>query len=219
MLDKHPQILDIVKQIYLSYVAVDFTGTCCSQEYLGTVEPTPLPGAAGRSHHKHPLAPCGPIGLLLQHTHYFGASLDICTHSFHRFQHPPLYYLDMPFQIFKSVIPKFAFDAVHFVVSKSRTYIHDLPKFDPVVFKKALPSNDPQIVNALKSVASCSTVDQSLLHRFDNTQTNMCVFCNQCVSSTQHIIWHCTHPALVQARQQLSDPSQQFVLDLIPHMP
>eukprot|EP00973_Karenia_brevis_P023017 3170818-Karenia_brevis.AAC.1 len=125
----------------------------------------------------------------------------------------------MPIQIFRPFVLKLAFDAIHLVVSKTRTYIRDMPTFDPSIFVSALPTSDRHACNVLKSIASCSSVDQSLLHRFNAQNSKLCIFCGQCVSSVHHILWECTHEGLVHARNQHTHPSQQHVLDALPILP
>eukprot|EP00973_Karenia_brevis_P075666 10514429-Karenia_brevis.AAC.1 len=102
---------------------------------------------------------------------------------------------------------------MHLAVSRTRTDLHDMPKFDPEIFEQALHAQDAHHVNALKSIASLSSVDQSLLHRFDDEVSETCVFCNACESSIPHIIWHCTHPTLVAARKQDMNDMQQHIID------
>eukprot|EP00973_Karenia_brevis_P041017 5675530-Karenia_brevis.AAC.1 len=89
MLDKYQYLVDLASDIYLAYQNIDFSGTCCTQDHLREVEPTPLIGAENRSLGKHSLAPLGPIGLLLQHVHHFGASLDLVNNTLHRCDRSP----------------------------------------------------------------------------------------------------------------------------------
>eukprot|EP00973_Karenia_brevis_P009937 1343168-Karenia_brevis.AAC.1 len=62
---------------------MSYPGTFFEQSQLGNVEPTPIPGAPDRSQQKHAVLPLGPVGLLLQQTHHFGAALNIERHTFH----------------------------------------------------------------------------------------------------------------------------------------
>eukprot|EP00973_Karenia_brevis_P003364 463683-Karenia_brevis.AAC.1 len=121
---------------------MNFPGTNFTQSHLSTVEPSPVPGGGPGRGQDFSFAPVGPIGLLLQHTHYFAASIDIHNHSLHRYQHPEIFYIDIPLQIFKPFILKLAFDAVHRHVSTTRSYIKDLPCFDSNIFLSALPKDD-----------------------------------------------------------------------------
>eukprot|EP00973_Karenia_brevis_P080841 11215051-Karenia_brevis.AAC.1 len=66
-------------------------------------------------------------------------------------------------QCFKPFVLKLAYDAIHRAVSQTRTMLHDLPMFDRRIFNKALPE-DEHSRNVVKSIATLSTVDQSLLH-------------------------------------------------------
>eukprot|EP00973_Karenia_brevis_P049803 6915302-Karenia_brevis.AAC.1 len=61
MLDKYAHLHHLIFHIYSKYKAVSYPGTDISQQHLGTVEPTPVPGGPGRGQHKLDLAPCGPI--------------------------------------------------------------------------------------------------------------------------------------------------------------
>eukprot|EP00973_Karenia_brevis_P053737 7464911-Karenia_brevis.AAC.1 len=178
----------IVRNSGLYYQLLDYPGTKCSQEHLSGVEPTPPLGAPGRGSHKHFVPPCGPIGHLLQHAHHFAIALDLHTNTLHRHGLPALNYMTLPLQCFKSLVLKMGFDATHFAVAKTRTVLNDMPRFDPDIFAAALPTDDEHVCNVVKSVASFSTVDQSLLHRFDKQQSDMCPFCQQCTSSIHHVI-------------------------------
>eukprot|EP00973_Karenia_brevis_P033686 4644261-Karenia_brevis.AAC.1 len=109
------------------------------------------------------MAPQGPVGLLLQHAHHFGVSLHLGQSTIHQLGLPPLNYMQLPQQCFKPLVLRLAFDAIHLAVSKSRTALHDLPKFDDRIFAKALPEEE-HARNVVKSIATLSSVDQSLLH-------------------------------------------------------
>eukprot|EP00973_Karenia_brevis_P015891 2174482-Karenia_brevis.AAC.1 len=47
---------------------------------------------------------------------------------------PPLPILDTPFQLLKPTMLRFAFDALHRIVSKTRTVLHDAPAVDPKIY-------------------------------------------------------------------------------------
>eukprot|EP00973_Karenia_brevis_P068315 9503443-Karenia_brevis.AAC.1 len=68
---------------------MSFPGTIVSQNHLGTVEPSPVPGGPGRSHVSSQHIPCGPVGLLLHNTHCLAAGINMDTHELHRYKKPP----------------------------------------------------------------------------------------------------------------------------------
>eukprot|EP00973_Karenia_brevis_P020712 2845287-Karenia_brevis.AAC.1 len=115
----------------------------------------------------------------------------------------------MPVQSFKHHIVQVAFDAVHHSCSQTRTVLCESPSFDRQIFTAALPTDDEHSCNVVKSIASLSSVDQALNHRFSGDHNDVCLFCGECTSSVHHIIWECQCAELKHARQQLSHPSQQ----------
>eukprot|EP00973_Karenia_brevis_P008182 1107438-Karenia_brevis.AAC.1 len=60
MIDKHECVSKLVTEIFMAYTHMHFPGTNHDQGYLGTVEPTPVPGAPGRKQQKHIVPPLGP---------------------------------------------------------------------------------------------------------------------------------------------------------------
>eukprot|EP00973_Karenia_brevis_P062129 8640987-Karenia_brevis.AAC.1 len=64
-----------------------------------------------RQEYKASMNPMGPIGLLLQWTHYFASAIDPVTHTLYSPLHTSISYLDIPFQHFKSSILNLAFSA------------------------------------------------------------------------------------------------------------
>eukprot|EP00973_Karenia_brevis_P081481 11294910-Karenia_brevis.AAC.1 len=61
MVEKHPSIVTLASHIYATYCSMEYVGTNTNQDFLAKVVPAPLPGAPGRQHHKHAVAPRGPI--------------------------------------------------------------------------------------------------------------------------------------------------------------
>eukprot|EP00973_Karenia_brevis_P018702 2564955-Karenia_brevis.AAC.1 len=76
----------------------------------------------------------------------------------------------MPNQSFKHYVGRFAADAIHVACARTRTDLQEFVAFDPGIFKAALPEEDQHARNVVKSIATLSTVEQALLHRFDASQ-------------------------------------------------
>eukprot|EP00973_Karenia_brevis_P064224 8925247-Karenia_brevis.AAC.1 len=148
-----------------------------------------------------------------------GAAVDVSSYTLRTPSSIPLPFFDMPLQHFKTCITKLGSHAVHLSSHLNRTVLCDLPRFDSNIFLSSLPKNDLHFVNTLKSIASLSSVDQSLLHRFNDSVTETCIFCQNCKSSIHHILWECSHEALVKARTTHSSNEQQHVLDVISLLP
>eukprot|EP00973_Karenia_brevis_P090901 12404904-Karenia_brevis.AAC.1 len=134
----------------------------------------------------------------------------------------PIHYFDMPIQLLNPAISEYAFDRVHLASSRERTILHDLPNLDVHTYRAAmLPATEDNQHrnNVINSVATLSIVDQSALHRFNGSDSDVCTFCHQCKSSVHHYIWKCPHPDLVAARERIEDPLERDLLahiDIIP---
>eukprot|EP00973_Karenia_brevis_P072022 10006280-Karenia_brevis.AAC.1 len=128
----------------------------------------------------------------------------------------------MPIQLLSSTLREFAFDMVHLASSRERTLLNELPSIDHEVFKAALlPAKEEHRHrnNVVRMVATLSAVDESLLHRFNAADSDLCSFCHACPSSVHHCIWHCSHPALVEARADTSDSMETTLLQHVDCLP
>eukprot|EP00973_Karenia_brevis_P077853 10818703-Karenia_brevis.AAC.1 len=218
-LSKNPCKQVLVAEIYHSYGLLQYPGCYSADADLSSLEPAPLPGSEGRQHWKASTTPHGPVGLLLQNTHYLAATIDMDRHIIHMHAHAPIHYMTMPFQLLKPALLDMAFDAVHRVVSETRSVLHDLPTLDVGVFQAALHSDDMYHNNVIHMVSTLSAVDQSALHRFNVADSDVCIFCKSCPSSVHHVLWHCTHPTLVQARHDTSHDAQTYLLEQLSCVP
>eukprot|EP00973_Karenia_brevis_P076633 10644878-Karenia_brevis.AAC.1 len=218
MYSKTPAVRDLVDKIFVLYENLQFQGICISGEVPSDLQVAPLPGSQGRGEHKRG-HPHGPIGLLLRSTAHMGSAIDHSHHVLHSRFSVDLPYFDMPFQLFRPSLISLAFDAVHFVSSESRTVLQNFPIFDVSLYRDALPTDDLHYVNVLKNISSLSSVDQATLHKFDASKSDVCIFCECCVSSRHHILWHCSHPALVAARQAHTDDMQRLILEALDVLP
>eukprot|EP00973_Karenia_brevis_P051700 7180780-Karenia_brevis.AAC.1 len=174
--------------------------------------PAPLPGSSNRQQWKATFVPCGPIGLLLQFVHYMGATLDFDSFTLRSPLSFDINVIAIPYQLLKPTILSFAADAVHSVYSQSRTILKGAPNLDTRVFRAATRNQSDHYTNVIHAVATLSTVDQSILHRFVSSTSEVCPYCRSCVSSVHHMIWFCTHPKLVAARQAVTHPDQHLML-------
>eukprot|EP00973_Karenia_brevis_P028944 3993167-Karenia_brevis.AAC.1 len=73
---KRPSVQELIQKIFLLYHEIGYVGVYQGQEHLDDLQVAPLPGYAGRKVFKADLAPMGPVGLLLQFTHYCAAAID-----------------------------------------------------------------------------------------------------------------------------------------------
>ena len=90
------------------------------------------------------------------------------------------------------------------------------PNVDLDAFRRAMLGNTRDNAhrnNVVHAVATLSAVDQGALHRFRAVDSDLCVFCGQCLSSLDHCIWECSHPQLVQARLEVEHPDGNHIID------
>eukprot|EP00973_Karenia_brevis_P091443 12407466-Karenia_brevis.AAC.1 len=219
MLNKSAYIKNIVAELYDLYLHMGYPGVHGPHIDLSTLIPAPLPGTGGRQPWKATIPPQGPVGLLLQNSHYLASTVDLRTYTLRKSNHFDIHFCTIPFQLFKSTVLHFAFSSVHAAYSQTRTILEGLTTLDVDVFLKALPTDNAHHVNIVKSVASLGIVDQAALHRFCDDNSDVCIFCQQATSSVHHIIWHCPHPKLVEARSRHTHCDQKTILEFLDYLP
>ena len=84
---------------------------------------------------------------------------------------------------------------------------------DPSIYHKATVELGRKDANIVHSVATLSTIDQSLKCRFEGTSNETCIFCKECKSSVVHVLWYCKHPELLRARCAYTDPKQKYLVE------
>eukprot|EP00973_Karenia_brevis_P063530 8828776-Karenia_brevis.AAC.1 len=128
----------------------------------------------------------------------------------------------MPYQLLKPTIRRFAFDKVHIASARERSLLADLNGLDTDVFKAALlpdQKDNRHHNNVIRTVATLSAVDHSDLKRFGALEDDTCPFCGTDASSTHHCIWKCSHPELIQARNDTDDPMQKLLVEHVDILP
>ena len=155
----------------------------------------------------------------MQHTFMLGAALDFQVLAVIRHKQADLPIMDTPYQLIKPSIGRFVFQALHSYYATRRTMLQQATDVDPDIFHEATKALESKDANCIRYVSTLSAVEQSLKCRIEGSVDDMCIFCKKCKSSLVHIYWHCPHPTLVQARQALTDPRQQFLLDQVHVLP
>eukprot|EP00973_Karenia_brevis_P086501 11996583-Karenia_brevis.AAC.1 len=114
-------------------------------------------------------------------------SLDLQNFVLHRSHGHDVHLLDVPWQQLEPTIQQISARALVQAESETRTVMDGLQAVDTQVFQLATKDLDFHARNIITSVATLSSVDQSLLHRFDSQQTQLCIFCRAAPSSIDHI--------------------------------
>ena len=216
---KNPHEEVLFAHNYSAYAKLSYTGIHNSSIDLSSFQPAPLPGDAGRDD----WAPAGPIGLLLEHTHHLGATVDLQTHTLRAHDVNAIHFLTLPFQLLRPIIAAFAFDRVFLAHVKNRTVLRGLSGIDIQVFRKTLRVPDgvdgAHYKWVLQTVAILASVDNVAFCRFRATDDDTCRFCGNSVSSVHHILFHCIYPRLVEARHGTTDDNQKTILRHLDVMP
>eukprot|EP00973_Karenia_brevis_P042132 5833459-Karenia_brevis.AAC.1 len=190
-----------------------------SQLDLQQLKPIPPHGHALRQHWKNTNKPKGPIGLLLQQSHYFACAFDLHNFTLHRHAGPQVHVLHVPWQQLRPAMHRIASHAIFLAEAPHRTALQGAPGVDEQVFLKAVEELEAHPLNVVRSIATLSSVDQSLLHRIDHNTSSLCPFCKLCTSSVPHLLWFCSHPTLVQARHAEATELQKRILEHAEHLP
>eukprot|EP00973_Karenia_brevis_P050051 6947165-Karenia_brevis.AAC.1 len=106
--------------------------------------------------------------------------------------------------------------------ARERTLLHDLPTVDIDVFRAALLPDEPDNKhhnNIINMISTLSAVDKGSLHRFRAVDNDICPFCHLVASSVHHCIWKCSHPALKQARDNITDDMERLIIDHVDCLP
>eukprot|EP00973_Karenia_brevis_P087178 12087006-Karenia_brevis.AAC.1 len=121
ILAKFPHLQQVICAIAQKYDSLEYPGIHRASVDLTALSPAPPPGLEGRVAWKHETTPKGPVGLLIQHVHMLGATVDFDTFAIHTHLLPAMPILDTPFQLLKPTMLQLAFDAVHRAISHTRT--------------------------------------------------------------------------------------------------
>ena len=148
-----------------------------------------------------------------------GATVDFDTLAIHSHELPNMHIVDTPFQLLKPTMLRFAFDAVHRSLAHTRTVLKNAPKIDVDIFKQALSGREDHFQNVVRCISTLSNVEQAMQCRIGEVTSDLCAYCKSCPSSTHHIIWECSHIKLVEARNNLTDPTQALLLTHAAHLP
>eukprot|EP00973_Karenia_brevis_P068768 9560447-Karenia_brevis.AAC.1 len=89
----------------------------------------------------------------------------------------------MPWQHLRSTLADVAMRALVTAESKTRSAMQGLTQVDHKVFSRAVAPLDFHHTNIVTSSATLSLVDQGYLHRINNEQSSLCIFCQQEESS------------------------------------
>ena len=216
---KFPHCLITVRRLAALYRQKGLNGSYVPGDDLSGHTVAPPPGHPERHRWKDKCQPQGPIGLLMQNTFMLGATIDFQALALVRHKLADLPIMDTPFQLLKPSFGRYAFQALHSYYATRRTLLRQATDVDPDIYHVATKDLEIKDANCIRCVSTLSAVEQSLKCRIEGLADDTCIFCKQCKSSLVHIYWHCTHPALVQARQALTDPKQQFLLNQLHVLP
>eukprot|EP00973_Karenia_brevis_P091647 12408500-Karenia_brevis.AAC.1 len=81
--------------------------------------------------------------------------------------------------------------------------------------------------NVVRYIASLGSIHQQLIHRIDAQQSSSCPMCGSTDGNMLHILWHCPHHRLAQARTQTIEcmgdkyvrALHDTILEFVPHLP
>eukprot|EP00973_Karenia_brevis_P035031 4830896-Karenia_brevis.AAC.1 len=129
ILCKWPETKIIIQNIADAYVRLDFHGLYRSDSDLKNLEPAPPPGNPQRHLWKHFESPHGPVGLILQHSHYFASAIDFRTFTLHSAVSVPIHFTNIPVQHVVPMINRIAVHARNLYATSTRTILD--PKLVP----------------------------------------------------------------------------------------
>ena len=177
------------------------------------------PGHPARHRWKDRQQPQGPVGLIMQHTYMTGAVVDFKSLAVMRHNKADLPIMDTPYPLIKPSFARHAFQSLQAYYATRRTMLHHATDVDPDIYHAATRNLDQKDANCIRCVATLSAMEQSIKCRLEGLQDDLCNFCKNAKSSLAHIYWHCKHPTLVQARQAITDPTQQYLLEPVHTLP
>eukprot|EP00973_Karenia_brevis_P038877 5367283-Karenia_brevis.AAC.1 len=90
----------------------------------------PPHGALGRQHWKNEFTPRGPIGLALQSTHNFAATLDLLDGVIRKANHYDVHLFHIPWQQLQPILSQLAGRAIFSAETTTRSVLHGLSHVD-----------------------------------------------------------------------------------------
>ena len=187
------------------YQGLHMPGTYHENLDHSTLTPAPLPDGETRGAWKWKTTPPGPVGLLVDNTHMLGGSLQLPQVIFRSDTGADINLLTEPYNHLILALQGFAFQAIQYQASCTRTVLQDCPRIDKHIYRSSVAVLPVGIQGAVYVVATLSIADQGYIHTLDQEQTDECPFYQKCTSSVPHICFDCEHPKLVEARLHVSD--------------
>ena len=201
---KHSSMREDIIKLQQHYLQHGFIGT--SKFHSGpnaTVSgPAPPPGHLGRAKWKSPYPLRGPVALMLYSVGQVDATMD-ADFRIHTHHQQPMELLSMPFQQVKPQITNLAVEARTRWVATTRSDLVGLKDLDREALKMALKKRKGDDLRILKHSISLSSWANDKLYDAGQSKTRACELCGTCdTQTTRHLLYHCTCPALVQAREE-----------------
>ena len=90
--------------------------------------------------------------------------------------------LDTPFQLVRSTIARFVFNALHSHYTTTRTMLAHAHEIDPDIYHSAVNQLESKESNYVRSIATLTVVDQAIKCRIEGAQDDRCISCKACKS-------------------------------------
>ena len=142
----------------------------------------------------------GPVASLLQEAYYNGALLD--DHArLHAPHLPPLDFVTHELRATKCHLWHWLSHMRIRAVVNLRPLTSGLHDLDVEAFHAAARHRSPSNRGTLRHIASGGARAASVLFHAGIVDDTACAWCGAGKQDAEHILWHCTHPALVHARR------------------
>ena len=167
---KFPHCLPTIRRLALLYRPKGLSGSFTMGDDLSSLTVAPPPGHPERHRWKGKQQPQGPVGLLMQHTHMLGATIDFKSLAVIRNKQADLPIMDTPYQLVKPSFGRFAIQALQAYYATRRTMLHQATDVDPDIYHAATKSLELKDANCIRCVSTLSAVEQTITCRIEGLE-------------------------------------------------